>query len=73
MVFTAFQLGQTSSAAPDVDKANVSAARIKALLNPTDAESSRRTRLRPISVDADSLVVPGLKPVCTAEATTCRA
>ena len=63
MVFTAFQLGQTNAAAPDVNKANVSAARTMALLNPTEAETSRRAGLRPVSMDAETLVGTGLRPV----------
>ena len=50
MVFTAFQLGQTSSSAPDVGKARASAVRIVTLLD----------RKKEVPLDADG---PGLKPV----------
>ena len=48
VVFTAFAIGQTSSVAPDVSKAQVSAAKIIALLNrkpQIDASSSDGVKL----------------------------
>ena len=52
MVFTAFQLGQTTSSAPNVSKAKVSAARIVTLLD----------RKKP-PVDSEFPDGPGLIPV----------
>ena len=53
MVFTAFQLGETTCSAPDVSKARVSAARIMTLLN----------RKKEPPLDTEFPDGPGIKPV----------